>query len=346
MIRLTNRFLRAARLFNSTMTWFDLLTGFSEQSADDVLSKLRLDGTRFTSIANNRTFDAGTFSTPSLSDLRLKTASGTGHHIRIAELVGDVRALHQDAANANSVFQVASQFNCLEMASPHVIPEDGVGIYQDDRTQGPVCSICAGAGTIYRNYFADVNGVTGQTRDNQIDCLSEIGRYFGGDLWQMENGYCFPTPSGLAHIENHLSNCSEQALDDIRGKLKVGIQSKTQVTIGDATHLVTQVFCSALPIAYSDIPTSNWDHFPRLILDATYEATFHVAVQNLADTGCNKLYLTLVGGGVFGNKLEWILQSIGRSLELFGWANLDVYIVSYGSSKPEVVSFLALHNAK
>ncbi|MEM9214144.1 MAG: hypothetical protein AAGD25_07320 [Cyanobacteria bacterium P01_F01_bin.150] len=328
------------------MTWFDVLTGFSEQGGDDVRAKLRLDGTRFTSNANNRTFDAGAFSTPSLSDLRGKTKPGTGQNIRVAELVGDVRSLHLDIANANAVFQVASQFNCLEMAAPHVIPEAGVGIYENDWTQGPACSICAGAGTIYRNYFADVNGVTGQTHNNQIDCLSEIGRYFGSDAWQMQNGYCFPTPSGLSSIEIQLSLCREQALDDIRGRLKVGVQAKTQVTIGDATHMVTQVFCSALPIAYSDIPTAHWNYFPRLILDATYEATFHVALQNLADTGCPKLYLTLVGGGVFGNKLAWILSSIGRSLKLFAWANLDVYIVSYGSSKPEVVSFLACQNAE
>jgi len=330
------------------MTWFDALTGFPERSGEDVRSNLLLNGTRFTSLANNRTFDAGRFATPSLAQLRSQTSIGTGRQLRVNELVGDVRSLHQDAANENAVFQVASQFNCLEMAAPHVTPEDGVGIYQNDWTQGPACSICAGAGTIYRNYFALVNGRNGQTRDNQIDCLSEIADHFSKDdheLWKMQNGYCFPTASGLAHIENHLSNCDEPALDRIRAKLKVGVQSNTQVTVGDLTHLVTQVFCSALPISYSDVPSSNWCHFPRLILDATYEATFHVAVQNLDSTSSNKLYLTLVGGGVFGNKLDWILASIDRSLEMFSWANLDVYIVSYGSSKPEVESFLAHQNA-
>ena len=251
-----------------------------------------------------------------------------------------MRSLHEDVANANAVFQVASQFNCLEMASPQMVPEDGVGIYEHDWTQGPACSISAGAGTIYRNYFANVNREIGQTQNNQVDCLSDVGQYFGGDLWRMENGYCFPTSASLARIEQHLSASSKETLAEIRGKLKVGVQSKTQVTIGDATHLVTQVFCSALPISYSEIPDSHWNHFPRLILDATYEATFHVAVQNRIETGCPKLYLTLVGGGVFGNRLDWILAAIGRSLELFAWADLDVYIVSHGSSKPEVVEFL------
>lgn len=328
------------------MTWFDALTGFPERSGDDVRANLRLDGTRLTSLANHRTFNVGSFATPSLSELRSRTQIGAGRQLRVAELVGDVVSLHQDVANENAVFQVASQFNCLEMAAPHIIPEDGVGIYQNDWTQGPACSICAGAGTIYRNYFAQVNGRTGQTRDNQIDCLSDIRRHFGGDPWRMKNGYCLPTTASLAEIEAKLSTYSEPALDDLRGKLRVGVQSKTQVTIGDANHLVTQVFCSALPVSYSGIPVSKWNHFPRLLLDAAYESTFHVAVQNLADTGSRKLYLTLVGGGVFGNKLDWIFSAIGRSLQRFAWADLDVYIVSYGSSKSEVVRFLALRNAE
>lgn len=328
------------------MTWFESLTGFPELSADDVRSKLRLDGTQFTSVANKRTFDAGTFTTPSLHDLRRMTTPSSGHHIRVEELVGDVRLLHQNAANAGAVFQVASQFNCLEMAAPHLTPEDGVGIYENDRTQGPACSICAGAGTIYRNYFANVNGFSGQTRDNQIDCMIDLGRHFGSGLWAMKNGYCLPTSMGLERIEYDLAKLNQKQLYDVLGKLKVGVQSGTQVTFNNGKHLVTQVLCSALPISYSNIPSSKWNHFPRLILDATYEATFHVAVQNLRDSGCNKLYLTLVGGGAFGNELHWILSSIGRSLELFAWADLEVYVVSFGASNPEVRSLLSTRIAR
>lgn len=101
------------------MTWFDVLTGFPERSGDDVRSRLRLDGTQFTSLTNRRTFDAGSFATPSLSQLRQQTSTGTGRQLRVTELVGDVRSLHQDPANDNAVFQVASQFNCLEMAAPN-----------------------------------------------------------------------------------------------------------------------------------------------------------------------------------------------------------------------------------
>jgi len=44
------------------------------------------------------------------------------------------------------------------------------------------------------------------------------------------------------------------------------------------------------------------------------------------------LYLTLIGGGAFGNERPWILNAINRSLNLYKHAGLDVIIVSYGHS--------------
>lgn len=41
-------------------------------------------------------------------------------------------------------FQVASQFNLLEMISPRIAPEQGVGIYAGDSTQGSAGAIAAG----------------------------------------------------------------------------------------------------------------------------------------------------------------------------------------------------------
>jgi hypothetical protein len=45
-----------------------------------------------------------------------------------------------------SVFQAASQFNCLEFPGPECKPEDGVTAYFCDRTQGPACALACGAG--------------------------------------------------------------------------------------------------------------------------------------------------------------------------------------------------------
>jgi hypothetical protein len=104
--------------------------------------------------------------------------------------------MHQSPENGGALFQVASQFNLLEMVSPSVTPEDGVTIYQNDRTQGPACAIAAGAATIYRNYFAPVAGHDGQTANRQFDGLTELGAALSEDLnqpvealWKMQNGY-------------------------------------------------------------------------------------------------------------------------------------------------------------
>ena len=39
------------------------------------------------------------------------------------------------------------------------------------------------------------------------------------------------------------------------------------------------------------------------------------------------------GGGVFGNKMQWIEDAIVRAVGLLG-AGLDLRLVSYGSSHP------------
>ena len=87
---------------------------------------------------------------------RVKTARGLPGRLKVGVATGDVRQMHRLPENAGALFQVASQFNLLEMTGPEVTPEDGVTIYQYDHTQGPACAIAAGAATIYRNYFAQV----------------------------------------------------------------------------------------------------------------------------------------------------------------------------------------------
>jgi hypothetical protein len=57
---------------------------------------------------------------------------------------------------------------------------------------------------------------------------------------------------------------------------------------------------------------------------------------NSIETGSNKVFLTYLGGGAFGNETEWIMNAIQRALTLYKQANLDVAIVSYGTSNSSV----------
>ena len=107
----------------------------------------------------------------------------------------DVRTLHRRRANRNAVFQVASQFNCLEMVGPGSTPEDGITCYADDKTQGPACCLACPAATVYRNYFWRGRGQCGGS-NRQINTVSDVEALLGNaehEYWSIKNGYMIPT---------------------------------------------------------------------------------------------------------------------------------------------------------
>lgn len=325
--------------------WFRELVGFDETTAAEVRDLLRVDGERMISSVNGREMACGSLDVISLADLRHRAApllGGSGKSM-LREVIGDVGVLHRDPQNAGATFQAASQFNLLEMVSPEVTPEDGVDGYEHDRTQGPVCAVACGAGTIYRNYFVEVDGQRGQTADNQIDCLEAIGRLLfpeGPTAWTMNNGYALFDGAGLDQINARLDSMTIAEIDAVRAALRVGVHRDVEVTTAATGHLVTQVYCSALPVEYNREPSSLFEPFARLILDATYEATVLAGAINAARTGNRTVFLTLVGGGVFGNEQPWIINAIERAASTVGDAGLDLAIVSYGSSKPAIASLV------
>ncbi len=323
------------------MTWFESLTGFSEETPEQVRSLLTVSGNSLSSRINNQKYIYGSLEIPKLSELRARTAGRlkTKGQLQIQEAVGNVQHFHIDPQNDGAFFQAASQFNLLEMVHPDVTPEAGIGIYEHDHTQGPACAIAAGAGTIYRNYLVEIKGQLGQSAAQQIDCLAEVGSYLGnqdGRLWKMQNGYALPSEEGLAEIDQKIGSMNEAQREFLRGELRIGLQWNTQVTLDDCRHLVTQAYCSALPVAYSGLATPLWKKFARLILEASYEATLHAALLNFEHTQNPRVFLTLLGGGVFGNKEEWIFSALKRSLQIFRSTPLHISLVSYGQSNPAV----------
>lgn len=317
------------------MSWFENLTGCVGESPESVRKHLFIDGQRLCSRLNGKSWLCGELETQTLAQLRQRVLN-TKYDlapISVRNVVGNVQNLHLNRANENAVFQVASQFNLLEMTSPRVTPECGVGIYEHDFTQGPACAIAAGAGTIYRNYFVDINGRIGQSAGNQIDCLSGIAKLLDNSkqrLWKMVNGYALPSAEGLEEINRKLESMDEAALDTVRQALQIGLHWDTQVTLGDASHTVSQAYCSAMPVAYTPHTKELWAPLAKLVLEAAYEATICSAILNVDRNRNNRLFLTRLGGGAFGNSPDWITDAISRSLELYSDSGLDVAIVSYG----------------
>ena len=348
----------------------------SSRPADDAYGPV--DDVVLTSKANGRRIIAGRFEAVSLAQLRERvrvltsrtstctpstgtctsTSTSTCAANTVREFVGDIRTVLHDPANAGAMVQVASQFNCLEMIDPTSTPEMGICIYEKDHTQGPICAMCCGAGTIYRNYFVEVKGDIGQTADRQLDGIARLGAELGnnspinapdgrgsGSLWEMQNGYCQANKSGLATIRGILQGATEEEADRLRGLLEVGIQWNAEVTSATSAPssstnttkhplCLSQIFSSALPVAYArrGIAKHEWKDFAALVLEAAYEATILAAVINRERTGCNRLYLTMLGGGAFGNTEKWIYDSMRRALEKYRNFGLDICIVSYGKS--------------
>lgn len=117
------------------MTWFEEMTGVEERGGDYVRSRLSVAGGVLSSAANGRGWRCGELETPTVAELRARAgALRDTEPLKIREIVGDIRELHIDPANAGAMFQVASYFNLLEMTRPAVTPEDGVGIYENDGT--------------------------------------------------------------------------------------------------------------------------------------------------------------------------------------------------------------------
>lgn len=324
--------------------------GFYEESPEQVRQNIEIRGGKLISKVNNAEYIYGELWIPTLGELReeapdLETFKDK---IRVWEVVDDVQNLHKRVENNLAMFQVASQFNLLEMVDPYVTPEEGISIYENDFTQGPACAIACAAGTIYRNYFVEIDGQIGQTEDRQIDCMEEIASELQNDrlqLWHMQNGYLMTDRNSLMFINDYLNSLSEFEYMQLRDLLKIGIQWNTEVTLEGTDNLVSQAYCSALPISYHNIEVSLWEPFARFVLEATYEAVFYAALINYERNGSEKLFLTLVGGGAFGNPKKWILDAIDKALQKFRNTPLDVYIVSYRYSDPDVAELVDKYNA-
>lgn len=331
--------------------WFSRLTGFNEGTYASTQAQLEVQGSTLCSKVNGRSFGIGQFEMASLAELRTRVAQGAGASgsTRVSLVTGDVRQMHQLPAYAGALFQVASQFNALEMVGPSVTPEHGVTRYEHDHTQGPACAIAAGAATIYRNYFVPVSSQLGQTSASQLDGLADVGAELSrvlcrpvSELWSMQNGYALATRAGLDMIAAHLREIGETVVSELAGLLRIGVHQGVEVTEGPSTPgpLVTQVFCSALPVAYGRVPQPFWKDFAQLVLDAAYEATLLAAVLNSRQGGSKIVLLTLLGGGAFGNAPEWIYTAIRRALAKTQGYHLDVRLVSYGRPPEQLLSLV------
>ena len=200
-------------------------------------------------------------------------------------------------------------------------------------------------------------GQTSSRMLNNLDLLNErLGNVPEGRFFQVKGGYTLARDDGLVNLNRRLAECSREELAQIRDCLKVGVHSDVQVTstawgsvlLEDSQQRISQVFGSACSISYSRNPRALWRPFASLILDASYEATLYAAVLNMAkhqgEGASHVVYLTLLGGGVFGNELKDIASAIEKACVKLSQYPLDVRIVCRFEIENEVQQIVNDYN--
>lgn len=109
--------------------------------------------------------------------------------------------------------------------------------------------------------------------------------------------------------------------------------------------VIDQIFVSGIDLRLKDLLGFNnemWRPIEALapvILYGMYEGTL-LAAWNRAQGEQRILFLTLVGAGVFGNKIEWIIDTLAELVPLIKVSNLDVRLIIYD---PRVVAKVQGH---
>jgi hypothetical protein len=253
-------------------------------------------------------------------------------------LNADISNVINHMESTNSVVQAASQFNLLEMGYDYITPEQGINMYVHDNTQGPRVALASPVGTYFRNY-AIFEGEP-QTKGNQINTLENVLTKLGymqirgknpepGEYLYL-NGYCYINPP----LEPHTQVLLNILMNDY---LQVGVQWNSPLLI-DESKKICQVYCSALPIAYSyQYNLADPDYKQKIaplakaILTSAYKCTLQVAVNKLSGaTPRINVFLTAVGGGVFGNDNMWIADAVAEAIYEYKKYPLDIIMVQYG----------------
>lgn len=273
--------------------------------------------------AAGRRFQAGRFETPTLGELRARAVAareraGTpAARLRFWVLDGaspatDIGAL-QGAAPPGALFQVASQFNCLEAPDACIVD---VADYFHDPTQGPRASISAFPGTLLRHYAAPGPGGARFVQRSPGPQLNLLEAVCAEGVARVDSGYLMT--SNIARPE-----LFAQALTERFDQLRVGVHDGVEVVFGgnwdgpvtaDPPPTIAQVFTSSVAAGgYSRLDLADAD--TATIVGQLQRAAHEGTLLAAASLGKSFVLLTLIGGGVFGNPVPLVWAAILRAVD-------------------------------
>eukprot|EP00792_Barthelona_sp_PAP020_P005091 TRINITY_DN2490_c0_g4_i1.p1 TRINITY_DN2490_c0_g4~~TRINITY_DN2490_c0_g4_i1.p1 ORF type:complete len:385 (-),score=100.30 TRINITY_DN2490_c0_g4_i1:105-1259(-) len=333
--------------------WFENCFGFEESSInpDERYLEVEMEEVNFfegvelpilvnqIDCKNGNKYIVGHFETPNIFELREKSEEiiehlpNKGHGI-VNIISGEIgiqphlfSIIDSQAypEHAGATFQVASNFNCLELVSNRSSVRSGISGYPYDRTQGPGASMGAYPATFYRSYLHHHKNFVGQM-SHEIELLEDFNVPVQNGYILLPQNYDMNSikDSGTIRVGNH--QFVEVVFEKREGFDYFKIQNP---------QLIHQVFTAALNFC---------DHFrneekarvvAKKCLRASYEGTIRSAIINsqlsraMNLPGANKVFLTLIGGGVFQNPHSDIFEAIIECKDLIVRSGLEVNLVFY-----------------
>jgi len=281
----------------------------------------------FVSLNNTKT-PIGVFDTPSIDNLIeqcSKIHNKNNEFVRIGLEVLEKVDIGNIQSNIKTedraLVQIASNFNCLEVAMT-TDPANGclVDNYAHTATQGPAASFGVLSASLYRAHFVPLNGL-GQTKTNQINLLSNVKKYFGDPI----NGKIMPEEMINTEIINDV--------DAVAKQIKVGVHYDAPIMFGrppttihtrtlngenvyklpEPYQVTDQILCSTINLARYDLNyiynNTSIEKLARACLRASYEGAYLTAIAR----NRKKMFLTLVGGGVYNNPKDIIINELFRA---------------------------------
>lgn len=195
----------------------------------------------------------------------------------------------------NSIYQVASNFNCLEVSSEFDNPFDGnyLSFLMSDETQGP----SAAGGCVFGSIL-----ILSKHNQNRISLLKDIGlndkngklnekKMSKKDIDELDKNY---KKIKIGYLENTTAVIDRN--QTLNNKIKVDLEGPKINQVYTSTCIVRQQSKKSLLIQ-------------QYFLRVSYESIYLLAIKNQSP----ELVLTFIGGGVFNNDINTIIRIICKT---------------------------------
>ncbi|HBL98959.1 TPA: hypothetical protein DDZ86_04950 [Candidatus Dependentiae bacterium] len=299
---------------------------------------------------------------------KIKDAKGLKKALKLT----DVAYLQEH--NPGALFQIASTFNALEggMGNDGCGYGRRLEEMQFTPTQGESAALASMGAAIIRKYcLQPINFLNGLVKGKKVVMNKKSGR--DGLVWEVKksldssdieaievgihsdvavtSGYygCFSKylngafSIGNPDIKDRIAFLKDRNI--VKKDREPFFVFNTRIDLSNPNTLirVDQLFTAALKVEKNGSRGLD-EKNARIVLEAAYQGTMYAAALRAIErssagvlVGRQKVFLTLVGAGAFGNEVSWIVDIFKKPwfeglIKEFG---LEVYLVIYPSPRPD-----------